>query len=509
MRWYPVIHRATIVTRVAPVLGPLGDLTVHVVGCAAVLLLHGGLSRRTRSIIVAALLASIGVAFVSADAGLALASAASLILFVAAGFVDDGFSLRELCSVLVCVEAFAAVCWFLEWLGVSVDNPVLVLEAELWWVLAVLGPIALLLAAYYPLVKLYVRKLEEELGLRFKVKLLFSEGSLPLAGYCGLALGAALAAALMLMPYAPWVNPMQAPVSVDARYYAMWLNKMLREGVGYAFAARPERGLYLLMLYSFVALGAPVDAVAKYHNVVLAVLLVVASYFLALRLTGSRRIAGLAAVVSAVSPQLVAFMYGGFQACMFATALAYIALGLAFKPQGKHDVLVSSMLLALLVVIHPWALCVVAMMVVALALAKREWSVLKPLLAPAALAVIAIALKPELAVIVLKPVLKSLGVSPQAMASAFTVLLWGALSMPLAYILSAAAVRETEELWALAAPATIIPFFKSYHIVARITIEIPVAVLVAVVLDKMGRTEQAACLLALAAFALRMAVNAI
>jgi len=175
-----------------------------------------------------------------------------------------------------------------------------------------------------------------------------------------------LSIALPLIPYSPSINPDFRSVSVDIRYYSMWLDHMLTSdcwsAVEYAFYGMENgvwngnRPLYLLLLYGLVSLGMPREVVLNFEAVFISPFFTLAVYFTAKRLSGSRLYALLASLAAVLGFNMTVGMMAGFFAAWTALILFYICVALTPSLTGgslKSLAILLASSIAMLY-IHPW-----------------------------------------------------------------------------------------------------------------------------------------------------------
>jgi hypothetical protein len=148
-----------------------------------------------------------------------------------------------------------------------------------------------------------------------------------------LLISVALATFVGVIGYIPTVNSNGYPLNVDWIFYYNALQKMLisQDPVSEAFRAWPmygDRPLYMLMLYTFVKIF-KVDpkALCLYHNVFLFQLYTVSTYYMAKKIYGED-VARMLALIASATPNIISFIYGGFQANLFTLSLIQFAIGL-------------------------------------------------------------------------------------------------------------------------------------------------------------------------------------
>jgi hypothetical protein len=167
---------------------------------------------------------------------------------------------------------------------------------------------------------------------------------------------------LPLIPYLPSINPNFKPVSVDIRYYSMWLGNMLTSdcwgAVEYAFYGMENgnRPLYLLMLYTLISLGIPREIVSNFEAVFISPFFTLAIYFTAKHLSRSRLYAWFASLAAVLGFNMAVGMMAGFFAAWTALIPFYICVALTpslAEGNLKSLAIVLASSIAMLY-IHPW-----------------------------------------------------------------------------------------------------------------------------------------------------------
>ncbi|MET1160006.1 MAG: hypothetical protein ABWW65_03505 [Thermoprotei archaeon] len=166
-----------------------------------------------------------------------------------------------------------------------------------------------------------------------------------------LLVGILFSIAMGVIPYAPTLNPDLHPVNTDWVYYNKWLQDMV-EGDYSVLFTRSDRPLYLILLYTvWLVTRVEPRAIAVYHNIFLFPLYTFSVYMLAKRVLGNRA-AGYVALVTPFSPIFLSFIYGGFQANLFAISLVYLSL--YFLLGSRREALLGSLLFITIMFIHEW-----------------------------------------------------------------------------------------------------------------------------------------------------------
>jgi hypothetical protein len=175
-----------------------------------------------------------------------------------------------------------------------------------------------------------------------------------------------LSIALPLIPYLPSINPDFRPVSVDIRYYSMWLDHMPTSdcwsAVEYAFYGMENgvwngnRPLYLLLLYALIGLGIPREIVLNFEAVFIAPLFTLAVYFTAKQLSRGSPYALLASLAAVLGFNMTVGMMAGYFAAWTALIPFYICIALTPGLTGgslKSLAVVLASSIGMLY-IHPW-----------------------------------------------------------------------------------------------------------------------------------------------------------
>jgi len=176
---------------------------------------------------------------------------------------------------------------------------------------------------------------------------------------------------VVLALHSPVMNPGMKPVSVDTYYYWRFFLAADRFGLSEALAmtramARP---LYLIALYSaYKAVQDPVLLLDILHPIAALTMLVASSYIAAKRFCPKAAL--LAALLTALGPNVVTFIAGGFQANSIALPLAILALSI--DAQDLRGVSTKALLYLAVALIHPWTYVMYAAAEALLWLAKRD-----------------------------------------------------------------------------------------------------------------------------------------
>ncbi len=150
---------------------------------------------------------------------------------------------------------------------------------------------------------------------------------------------------LVLLLHTPTFNPSLAPISVDTFYYARALTNAhdLKSVITSFGLTRP---LYMLLIYfTYTLIRDPIVLMDIIHPAVVLGLIVLATYRLARKYCPE--VAVLAALLTAIGPNVLTFIAGGFQANSLALAIALLALSI-------DNVFIKYTLFFIVSLIHPW-----------------------------------------------------------------------------------------------------------------------------------------------------------
>jgi hypothetical protein len=178
----------------------------------------------------------------------------------------------------------------------------------------------------------------------------------------GLAPALLLSIILPIIPYLPSINPEFKPVSVDIRFYSIWLGEMLSRdcwsAVEYAFygVENGNRPLYLLMLYSLTSLGISKDAVLNLEALLTSPFFTLAVYYTSKRLSRDSLYALLASLSAVLGFNITVGMMAGLFAAWTALILFYICVALTPSLTGGSLKSLTVVLASSIVMlyIHPW-----------------------------------------------------------------------------------------------------------------------------------------------------------
>ncbi len=150
---------------------------------------------------------------------------------------------------------------------------------------------------------------------------------------------------IIILLHLPTFNPRFAPISVDTFYYARELSNA-KSFLDIIQGFRGTRPIYMILIYSlYVIVKDPILLMDFIHPLIVLTLQVYAVYRLMNRICPE--IAGLAALLTAIGPNTLTFIAGGFQANSLALAIALLALSV------RSDI-IRFFLLITTAFIHPW-----------------------------------------------------------------------------------------------------------------------------------------------------------
>jgi len=295
---------------------------------------------------------------------LALVSIATMfIAIVGAGFVKE--LIYSIAIVIAMIESIKIIYLLVKLIAgiYPIFTTPIYINTTFWYYLWPLTPITLIVITVYGVFRIISKLLNIEVSIRFKVMRLYNkiknivstqsaeDGLMSRGLHIYLLAGLVLSIAMGLIPYAPTLNTGQRPVNVDWIYYYSWLNSMANNDFS-VLASRSDRSLYLLLLYIvwFIS-GVDPRALALYHNIALFPLYTFSLYLLARRLLGEK-VAGYTALLTPFSPILLSFIYGGFQANLFAISLVYLSLYLLAG--SRREILSGLVILFMVMFIHEW-----------------------------------------------------------------------------------------------------------------------------------------------------------
>jgi hypothetical protein len=243
------------------------------------------------------------------------------------------------------------------------------LDAGLFHVYAPVYPLLLLATLYAWSLSTIAKTLKERVRLKVRYNMIVNANGgydLPasntLTKRIYLSFTLLLSIALPLIPYIPSINPTFKPVSVDIRWYSVWLDNMLMvncwNAIKYAFYGKyaSSRPLYLLLLYGLINLGVSKQIVLNFEALFISPFFTLAVYYAAKRLSGSRLYALLTSLAAVLGFNMTVGMMAGFFAAWIALIPFYICVALTPDLTGGSLKSLAILLASSIVMlyIHPW-----------------------------------------------------------------------------------------------------------------------------------------------------------
>ncbi len=389
------------------------------------------------------------------------------------------------------------------------------LERSLWGLLGWLSPLLLLILLYWwvgkPVLKWYMEVIARHapwiLPILSRITGLVKQKLHDGVRVCVstsrrvkllvLTLASSLSIVIYIIPYLPSINPSGTPSTVDWIYYYKWLEKMDSEGFMWAYSHRGDRFLYLWILYGFQKLlHLSIRSVAVYHNILWSLVLTLSVYILAGSLYDSRT-ALYAALLTPLSHQALAFLYGGFQSNQLTLALVLLAMALQIKcfrgNCSRRGFICLCILLLVTPLMHSWTWIHIApalFLYSLVVLLKSHDRMLKRYsLATIAVLVSLFLTRQLLGGWVMQP-LHFVEASIHSreglrgLVGAFSYYLWGSLNIPALYAAAVWGMWVEEEpllnsLLLLCLATSLVLPFSSMTEIARLTINIPLQIMAA------------------------------
>ncbi len=289
-----------------------------------------------------------------------LAIGVSSCILICAQVRKDTITILGIVAIILCLIEVGSL---LNWLLFPIDSPSYLnelfsrfsnIETQLFYAPADLTPIAMLLLLFsYPLFMIAKRlKGIKEDGI--------VNCDLHLDGRILLVAAIVLTAIIASYPYLPSINPEGKYVGTDIYYYKIWLDDMGTDpsnAVNFAIHHISSRPLFLLLLYYLrLCLRMPTVAFLEWIGVPIFCLLPASVYCFGSAAKG-RNFAGLAALLSSFSINVVAGMYTAYYSNILALSLLYFALALlviALKRKSYSFALMSCVPSILAIFVHPW-----------------------------------------------------------------------------------------------------------------------------------------------------------
>jgi len=242
--------------------------------------------------------------------------------------------------------------------------------------------------------KSILARIREELGARVTHAFVpfgsFGVSSLPDYPRVMLILGLVSALLVAWVPYRPETNPFWNAVGTDVQVYIDWVDQMLRrpvvQAVSYAFrdASLGSRPLVLLSAYSVGKIfNLSAQSVVKLIPLFLGPLLVLSSYIFVSWGRGDKKLAGVAAILTAFSPAITVGVWASYYANWLALCetLLYFGVLLRFLRSPSPNLTVSLVGLSLsLLLTHPWTWILAATVSAAFVVTMKKDPHFNPLL---------------------------------------------------------------------------------------------------------------------------------
>ncbi|MBO3804007.1 MAG: hypothetical protein JTT11_09105 [Candidatus Brockarchaeota archaeon] len=368
--YYPVAHRVSYekIIRVVLLSESLDSHAAVILSAASSFLLilsvwKNGRGKRLFLAILSVINLSALLSFYEFDYALAaLAIGISSCILLHSRENRDAMALAKGVAIILCaIEAISLLRWLLHPLQLPsrIADPLSrfsAIEAELFYAPADLTPIAMLVLLFsYPLFHL-ARKLK---GVAKSSSVVDANPGLSLDGRIMLAVAVAITALVASYPYLPSVNPAGKYVGTDIYYYEIWLDEMEKgPSSAFDFAIRhvSSRPLFLLALHYLKPGNLQTVTFLEWIGVPVFCLLTVSAYFFGSVFKG-RNFAGLAALLSSFSINVVAGMYTAYYSNAIALALLYAALAallLALRRRSCLFALFSAAPSVIAIFVHPW-----------------------------------------------------------------------------------------------------------------------------------------------------------
>lgn len=394
-----------------------------------------------------------------------------------------------------------------------------------WGVLQPVTPYFYLSALGLSLIVI-LRNLNKKEGLSRQPKISLSELSYAV-------LGAMLSALLYIIPYTWIVNPRGLIATTDIVYYSKWLSEMAasRDPIGFAASiSGGDRPLYLLLLYCIKVISGRDEWFAStVSGWIWAPLLTLSTWYMARELYGVE-VGKVAALITPMSHQAMAFIYGGFQANQLNLALIYLAIGLFAKPLLRR-VIASALVLFASSYMHAWSWLQVAPVIGLWVVAKAFRGCGGRSLIPIAAVLTSITLSIVLRYQVILSIFQyselmisaegasvSLEAKLLGLSSVFSFYIWGALGIPLVHILALAAqalrIKGSESIDVLdylnlATLVEVLAFAHNVAFTSRICLNTPIHLYSCRITRSMSTAFKVAVLIMFLNTSIYMSLNAV
>ena len=419
-----------------------------------------------------------------------------LLLLGLAGLIGLGFSLyfgrRQIIlkgiaySVITisCIVSLLMLMFFLGILNENIAYGVVLYWRSIWRIIEWFSIYLMIIIGLYWLIMLLLRRSGHlnYLNIEFEANMV-GRSSYRFINNLILFISILLPGLFVLLLHLPSFNPSFAPISVDTFFYARALTKShsLNEAITQFSGTRP---LYMVIIYiAYRVVKDPIILMDILHPAIVLGLLVYASYRLVKRYHGEN-LAILAAILTALGPNTLTFIAGGFQANSLALALILLAWSL------DKQMLMRFILYLLVAFIHPWTFTMYMVAEFLYRWWKKEsmTSTLAPIMLLAFLSVILSSIEPSIlgssrmSEYVYALVLRNIKIMfpiGTSISQAIEIMTWGSLLNPFIYSLIIASypvLTIAHTVIAISAPAT---FIVTKTIAHRLLLNVPFGVLAA------------------------------
>jgi len=373
--YYPVIHRANFESTIHIVLMSDQLDSILIILLAALSSFFMFLTFRRSSInkwfalspLIILNLSSFLAMFGAFDLALILVAigVSSYIVF-AARVLRQTIGIVETLLVILCVfEAGSLIHWLLFPLGMpsgitAMFSRFSAIETQLFYTPADLTPIAMLVLLFSFPLSAVINLLRGRTAESRKDDAALPRLDLHIDGRILLLVAIFITAFIASYPYLPSVNSTGKYVGTDIYYYSQWLGEMEanpNQAIEFAIHDPSSRPLFLLLLYYLKSLlHVSTINLLEWIAVPIFCLLPVSVYCFGTVVNG-RAFAGLVALLSSFSINVVAGMYTAYYANILALSLLYLALAvlvLSLKRRSYPFALISCIPSILAIFIHPW-----------------------------------------------------------------------------------------------------------------------------------------------------------
>lgn len=284
----------------------------------------------------------------------------SIFVLLVVIIVKQVFALVEDLFTILCVLEFSTLInWLLyPFIAYNPFSHFSSIEAQLFYVPAELTPIAMLLLLFsLPIFSIFNR-LRRRMGKSYIGVENILQPNIHIDGRILLVIAVVLTAFLTSYPYLPSINPTGKQVGTDIYFYAWWLNDMeASQAIEFALHHISSRPLFLLLLhYLKLALQMPMIPFLERMAAPIFCMLPISIYYFGLTFK-DRSFAGLVALFSSFSINVVVGMYTAYYSNVLALSILYFALALLLLSFRRNSYLLaalSSILSIITIFIHPW-----------------------------------------------------------------------------------------------------------------------------------------------------------